>query len=112
VAIALLGGVSIFGGRGTILGVVLAASVLACFLEALTLINVSAQVQNIVTGLLLLLSVVVPNLGDSIRRLRAWLARRRGGPATALPSSGDVPHLPAAANALAGKGGGIADPGD
>jgi rhamnose transport system permease protein len=83
VAIALLGGVSIFGGRGSILGVVLAASVLACFLEALTLINVSAQIQNIVTGALLLLSVIVPNSGDSIRRLRAWLARRRGGSASA-----------------------------
>jgi rhamnose transport system permease protein len=86
VAIALLGGVSIFGGRGSILGVVLAASVLACFLEALTLINVSAQIQNIVTGALLLLSVIVPNSGDSIRRLRAWLARRRGGNPAALPA--------------------------
>jgi rhamnose transport system permease protein len=84
VAIALLGGVSIFGGRGSILGVVLAASVLACFLEALTLINVSAQIQNIVTGALLLLSVIVPNSGDSVRRLRAWLARRRGGTAAPL----------------------------
>ncbi len=65
VAIVLLGGVSIFGGRGSILGVVLAAAVLACFLEALTLINVSAQVQNIVTGGLLLLSVVVPTSGDT-----------------------------------------------
>ena len=98
VAIALLGGVSIFGGRGSILGVVLAASVLACFLEALTLINVSAQIQNIVTGALLLLSVIVPNSGDSIRRLRAWLARRRGGNAAAPPA-------PVA-------GGGIDDPRD
>jgi rhamnose transport system permease protein len=98
VAIALLGGVSIFGGRGSILGVVLAASVLACFLEALTLINVSAQIQNIVTGALLLLSVIVPNSGDSIRRLRAWLARRRGGNAAAPPT-------PVA-------GGGIDDPRD
>lgn len=98
VAIALLGGVSIFGGRGSILGVVLAASVLACFLEALTLINVSAQIQNIVTGALLLLSVIVPNSGDSIRRLRAWLARRRGGSAVAPPSTA--------------RGGGLADSGD
>ena len=83
VAIVLLGGISIFGGRGTILGVVLAAAVLACFLEALTLINISAQVQNIVTGALLLLSVVVPTSGDTARRLRAWLARRRAAAAAA-----------------------------
>jgi rhamnose transport system permease protein len=131
VAIALLGGVSIFGGRGSILGVVLAAAVLACFLEALTLINVSAQVQNIVTGGLLLLSVVVPNAGDTFRRLRAWLARSRGGN-TAAAFAGDVPLSPTAANAVAGtgtvrvgqglddrspggsrgEGGGTADPGD
>ncbi len=70
VAIVLLGGVSIFGGRGSILGVVLAAAVLACFRDALTLINVSAQVQNIVTGGLLLASVVVPNGAEALRRLR------------------------------------------
>jgi rhamnose transport system permease protein len=130
VAIALLGGVSIFGGRGSILGVVLATAVLATFLQALTLINVSAQVQNIVTGGLLLLSVVVPNAGDTIRRLRAWLARSRGG--NAVAASGDVPLTPTAADAAAGtgtvrvgqglddrspggsrgEGGGTADPGD
>jgi rhamnose transport system permease protein len=80
VAVALLGGVSIFGGRGTILGVVLSAAVVSTFLTALTSINVSAQVQNIVTGGLLLLSVVVPNGGDAWRRARAWLGRGRGTP--------------------------------
>jgi rhamnose transport system permease protein len=80
VAVALLGGVSIFGGRGTILGVVLSAAVVSTFLTALTSINVSAQVQNIVTGGLLLLSVVVPNGGDALRRTRAWLGRRRSTP--------------------------------
>jgi rhamnose transport system permease protein len=70
VAVVLLGGVSIFGGRGSIVGVVLAVVVLGCFRDALTLVNVSAQVQNIVTGGLLLLSVVVPNGAEALRRLR------------------------------------------
>jgi rhamnose transport system permease protein len=80
VAVALLGGVSIFGGRGTILGVVLSAAVVSTFLTALTSINVSAQIQNIVTGGLLLLSVVVPNGADAFRRARAWLRTRSGTP--------------------------------
>jgi len=89
VAVVLLGGVSIFGGRGSIIGVVLAATVLACFRDALTLANVSAQVQNIVTGGLLLVSVVVPNGGEALRRLRRRLPGRRSaprGPAPIAPS--------------------------
>ena len=77
VAIVLLGGVSIFGGRGSIVGVVLATAVMGCLQEAFTLINVDPQVQNIITGVLLLLSVLVPNLPEFVRRGRRALARRR-----------------------------------
>ena len=76
VAIVLLGGVSIFGGRGTILGVVLAVAIVGCIQEALTLMNVAAQIQNIVTGVLLLISVVVPNLPELSSRLRRRRRRR------------------------------------
>ncbi len=76
VAIVLLGGVSIFGGRGTVLGVALAVVIFGCIQEALTLMNVSAQVQNIVTGALLLLSVVIPNSAELLRRARSRLRSR------------------------------------
>jgi rhamnose transport system permease protein len=83
VTIVLLGGISIFGGRGTILGVVLAVAILGCLQSAMTLDNVSAQDQNIVIGGLLIVSVVVPSAGDLYRRgrlrLRSALARRRRG---------------------------------
>jgi len=77
VAIVLFGGVSIFGGRGTIVGVALAAAVMACLQQALTLRNVDGQVRNIVTGVLLLVSVVVPNIATALSRLKARAARRR-----------------------------------
>jgi rhamnose transport system permease protein len=80
VAIVLLGGVSIFGGRGSILGVVLSTTIVALFRDALTLVNVSGEVQNIVTGGLLLVSVVVPNAPEAIRRLRIALRRRPDAP--------------------------------
>ena len=70
VAIVLFGGISIFGGRGSIIGVVLATAVMACIQQALTLRNVDAQVRNIVTGVLLLISVVLPNIATGLRRLR------------------------------------------
>ncbi|WP_375480978.1 ABC transporter permease [uncultured Jatrophihabitans sp.] len=70
VAIVLFGGVSIFGGRGTIVGVVLSVAIVGSLQMALTQINVSADKQNIVTGVLLLISVIVPNGPEAVRRLR------------------------------------------
>jgi rhamnose transport system permease protein len=73
VTIVLLGGVSIFGGRGTILGVVLAVAVLGTLQTALTADLMPAQDQNIVVGALLLASVIVPNARDIYQRARARL---------------------------------------
>lgn len=81
VAIVLFGGVSIFGGRGTIPGVVLSVAIVGSLQMALTQMNVSADKQNIVTGVLLLISVIVPNGGEALRRLRDR-ARRRSRPAS------------------------------
>lgn len=77
VAIVLLGGVSIFGGRGTVVGVVLAVVIVGCLQQALTQMGVQPEVQNIVTGALLLISVVVPNSGEAVRRIRARATRVR-----------------------------------
>ncbi len=79
VAIALLGGVSIFGGRGTIIGVVLAACIMAVLTTWLTDIDVSGEIQSIIIGGLLLLSVLVPNARDGFVRIRALFRRRRIG---------------------------------
>lgn len=76
VAIVLFGGVSIFGGRGTIFGVILSVVIVGSLQMALTQINVSADKQNIVTGALLLISVIVPNGGEALRRLRDRMRRR------------------------------------
>ena len=76
VTIVLLGGISIFGGRGTILGVVLAVAVLGTLQTALTQDLVPAQDQNIVVGGLLLASVIVPNARDMYGRARTRLRSR------------------------------------
>ena len=80
VTAVLLGGVSIFGGRGTIVGVVLAVAVLGCLQTAMTADVIPAQDQNIVVGGLLLASVIVPNsremYGRARTRLRSVGARR------------------------------------
>jgi rhamnose transport system permease protein len=73
VTVVLLGGISIFGGRGTIVGVVLAVAVLGCLQTAMTADLVPAQDQNIVVGALLLASVIIPNSRDLYRRVRMRL---------------------------------------
>jgi len=76
VTIVLLGGVDIFGGRGTIPGVVLAFLTLAVLGNALRLTNVSSDIQSIVVGLLLIVSVVIPTLA---RRAKGAYDRAQGG---------------------------------
>ncbi len=69
VAIVLLAGVSIFGGKGSIIGVVLAVLAFAGIQNALLLPNFNQEATGIVTGALLLASVFLPNVGRLIRRL-------------------------------------------
>ena len=80
VAIVLFGGVSIFGGRGTVIGVVLAVAIVGCLQQALTQMNVQPEVQNIIIGVLLLISVVIPNSGEAIRRIRDRARRHASTP--------------------------------
>jgi rhamnose transport system permease protein len=63
VAIVLLAGVSIFGGKGSIIGVVLAVLAFAGIQNALLLTNFNQEATGIVTGALLLASVFLPNVG-------------------------------------------------
>jgi rhamnose transport system permease protein len=75
VAAVLLGGVSIFGGRGGIIGVVAAVVLLGALRNELLLASVPANAIAIVTGGLLIASVVGPNVVSMIRTRRR---RRRG----------------------------------
>jgi len=74
VTVVLLGGVDIFGGRGSLLGVVLALFILATIQNILGLVNISGDIQSLVIGLLLILSVLGPN---TARRIQVSIARRR-----------------------------------
>ena len=93
VTIVLLGGVSIFGGKGTILGVALAAIVYALLRSALLLTSSFNENDfQVVSGGLLILSVLIPNLAAFARRGQDLLGRRRGrGLAAKSPSTTSGP---------------------
>ena len=73
IAAVLLGGVSIFGGRGAIHGVIAGVLLIGVLASALRLANVTSDVINIITGVLLVLSVVTSSF-------LAWLRKRRRAP--------------------------------
>ena len=79
VAIVLFGGVSIFGGKGSLLGVVFSVIAVGTFDQVLTIKNVSAQEQSIVFGLLLLASVLLPNAARGYRTIRRRLSHGQAG---------------------------------
>ena len=62
ISIVILGGVSVWGGKGSILGVVLAALVFGLVTFGLGLMNIPGIVMSIFTGTLLILVVAVPAL--------------------------------------------------
>lgn len=74
ITVVLLGGVNIFGGRGSLVGVILALFVIGGLRNALGLIDVSGDVQNIFVGALLVFSVLGPNIAQ---RIQVAVSRRR-----------------------------------
>ena len=85
VTVVLLGGVNIFGGRGTIPGVALAVIAVAVMQNALRLAHVTVEVQSIALGSLLILSVVIPTFAH---QAKSAVDRVRGGrppPADSVP---------------------------
>jgi rhamnose transport system permease protein len=94
VAIVLVGGISIFGGQGSIPGVVLGVLAFAGIQNALLLTNFNQEASGIVAGGLLLLSVFGRNAGSYARRLREWAPAGRArteGPAGGQVATGSRP---------------------
>lgn len=93
VAAVLLGGVSIFGGVGSVLGVMSGVLLLGTIRNALQLFGISSDVLLIVTGGILIASVVTPNLVARFRsrRTRPTVPTPKVGAPTPTNSKGDTP---------------------
>ncbi len=74
ITMVLLGGVSIFGGSGSLYGVLLAILIVLNLRNGMSLANITGHVQTGVIGVLLILSVLVPNMVSKVRDI---LNRRR-----------------------------------
>jgi len=79
IAAVLLGGVSIFGGRGALHGVIAGVLLIGVLGSALRLDDVSANVINIIIGLLLVASVMSTSFLSFVARTTAGMKRRATG---------------------------------
>jgi fructose transport system permease protein len=62
ISAVVLGGTSLFGGRGMILGTLVGALIVGVFRNGLTLMGVSSVYQILVTGILVILAVATDQL--------------------------------------------------
>lgn len=75
VTMAILGGVAITGGRGSIVGVVLAAVLLGTFTFGLGMFNVAGIVMSMIVGALLIVAMILPRALAGLRRAGRWKPR-------------------------------------
>ena len=81
VAAAVIGGVSLFGGRGHLAGTLIGAFILTLIGNLVFVLNVSSYWQPVVSGVILLLSVLASSVAEKAARgargMNAFLARNR-----------------------------------
>ena len=63
----MLGGTSLFGGRGTVLGTLIGALIVGVIRNGLQLIGVASIYQTLITGILVILAVTI----DQVSRRRS-----------------------------------------
>lgn len=78
VAAAVIGGVSLFGGRGHLLGTVVGAFILTLIGNLVFTLRLSSHWQPVTSGVILLVAVVVASLAETAaRRMTRFLASHR-----------------------------------
>ena len=68
IAATILGGTSMQGGKGSLIGTVIACLILNVLKNGLTLLAISSHYQEILTGMILLLSVLISESKDRKKR--------------------------------------------
>ncbi|MFF5211825.1 ABC transporter permease [Streptosporangium sp. NPDC000396] len=90
IAAVIIGGTSLAGGRGSLLGTLVGALVLGVIDNGMNLLDVSPFLQNVVKGLVILLAVFLDRNLDVLRRL---MPRRDPAGPSPTPSSPVTPEL-------------------
>jgi ribose transport system permease protein len=103
IAAAVVGGISLFGGVGTVLGAMIGAVLIATVSNGMNVLNVQSYWQSLVIGLIILAGVSF----DTYRRLRSARtapAARRASPNSPASREKDAAGAPATAELTTTKG--------
>jgi ribose transport system permease protein len=91
IASCIIGGVSLYGGVGTIFGMLLGSALIGVIQNGLVLLGVNSNWQQFALGGVILVAVIVDRARTvrTERSLPSWLARLRSGtgPGTPLPTA-------------------------
>jgi len=71
IAAAVIGGTSLMGGEGTVLGAILGSAIVGVMQNGMALTNVSSYLQDVILGVVLVVAVVY----DTLRRRGVWKLR-------------------------------------
>jgi rhamnose transport system permease protein len=70
VIMVLLGGADINGGRGSIIGTFIAIFLVIILKTSLIVANITADTQMFVMGIILLVSIIIPNIGSMLQEMK------------------------------------------
>jgi ribose/xylose/arabinose/galactoside ABC-type transport system permease subunit len=85
IAAVIIGGTSLAGGRGDLLGTLVGALILGVIDNGMNLLDVSPFLQSVVKGLVILFAVLLDRNATTIRAWFRWRSRPSGG-AVAAPA--------------------------
>lgn len=77
IAAAVIGGTSLMGGEGTVLGAILGAAIMGVMQNGMVVLNLSSYIQDVILGIVLVVAVVYDTLrrGGDFRFLKKWFSR-------------------------------------
>ena len=105
IAGAVVGGVNLFGGVGTILGALIGAVIVGTLQQGLDVLNVSTYWQPLVVGVVILVGVAIDSvlrgggLAGAGELFKSWAALGKGGGTSTGQGGGTAAVVPAAAGA-------------
>jgi ribose transport system permease protein len=94
IAAVVIGGASLFGGRGSAIGALLGALIITAIQNTVNLLGINTFWQGTVTGVVILLAVLADRITTAIRGLRQRRAAggsARPGPASPTSSTPSTP---------------------
>lgn len=77
IAAAVIGGTSLMGGEGTVLGAILGAAIMGMMQNGMVVLNLSSYIQDVILGMVLVIAVVYDTLrrGGGFDFLKKWFSK-------------------------------------